>query len=27
MANHLIPDIWNKIFSTINVNEKIEVKE
>ncbi len=27
MANHLIPDIWNKIFSTINVNEKMEVKE
>jgi hypothetical protein len=27
MVNHLIPDIWNKIFSTINVNEKIEVKE
>jgi len=27
MAEHLIPDRWNKIFSTINVNEKIEVKE
>jgi hypothetical protein len=27
MTNHLIPDIWNKIFSTINVNEKMEVKE
>lgn len=27
MADHLKPEIWNKIFSTINVNEKIEVKE
>lgn len=27
MADHLKPEIWNKIFSTTNVNEKVEVKE
>lgn len=27
MANHLKPEIWNKIFSTTNVNEKTEDKE
>jgi hypothetical protein len=27
MANHLEPNVWNTLFSTTNVNEKIEVKE
>ncbi len=27
MADHLKPEIWNKIFLTTNVNEKVEVKE
>ncbi len=27
MADHLKPEIWDKIFLTTNVNEKVEVKE